>query len=84
MALKHSFTIVGVAKAFIANVVRLHGISTSIVSDWDKVFTNSFWRALFELEGTKLCMSSSYHPQTAGQTKVVKSLFGIVFVVVCG
>lgn len=71
MALKHLFIVVVVAKAFIANVVRLHGISTSIVSDWDKVFINSFWRALFELEGTRLCMSSNYHPQTDGQTKVV-------------
>lgn len=62
MALKHSFTVVVVAKAFIANVVRLYGISTSIVSDWDKVFINSFRQALFELKGTKLCMSSSYHP----------------------
>ncbi|XP_068636134.1 uncharacterized protein [Aristolochia californica] len=43
-----------VAKAFVAQVVRLHGIPQSIVSDRDKVFISSFWRALFQLQGTKL------------------------------
>ena len=49
VALKHPFTAVIVAKAFFANVVRLHGIPTSIVSDRDKVFIISFWRTLFQL-----------------------------------
>ncbi|KAL9414539.1 hypothetical protein AB3S75_042914 [Citrus x aurantiifolia] len=43
VALKHPFTAITVAKAFVANVVRLHGIPTSIVSDRDKVFISSFW-----------------------------------------
>ncbi|KAL9408367.1 hypothetical protein AB3S75_046848 [Citrus x aurantiifolia] len=71
VALKHPFTAITVAKAFVANVVRLHGIPTSIVSDRDKVFISSFWQALFQLQGTQLCMSSSYHPQSDGQTEVV-------------
>ncbi|KAL6322877.1 hypothetical protein AAG906_020920 [Vitis piasezkii] len=71
IALKHPFTTVTVAKAFVANVVRLHGIPTSIVSDRDKVFISSFWQTLFQLQGTKLCMGSSYHPQSDGQTEVV-------------
>ena len=71
VALKHPFSAVNVAKEFVANVVRLHGIPTSIVSDRDKVFISAFWRTLFNLHGTKLCMSSSYHPQTNGQTEVV-------------
>ena len=62
MPLKHPFTAIILAKAFVSNVVRLHGIPTSIVSDRDKVFISSFWRTLFQLQGTKLCMSSSYHP----------------------
>jgi hypothetical protein len=60
-----------VAKAFITNVVRLHGIPTSIVSDRDKMFLSSFWQALFQLQGTQLCMSSSYHSQSDGQTEVI-------------
>ncbi|KAL9447417.1 hypothetical protein AB3S75_014979 [Citrus x aurantiifolia] len=71
VALKHPFTAITVAKAFVANVVRLYGIPTSIVSDRDKVFISSFWQALFQLQGTQLCMSSSYHPQSDGQTEVV-------------
>ena len=69
--LKHPYTAVTVAKAFVSNVVRLHDIPTSIVSDRDKVFTSALWQTLFQLQGTKLNMSSSYHPQTDGQTEVI-------------
>ncbi|KAA8546750.1 hypothetical protein F0562_003179 [Nyssa sinensis] len=69
--MKHPFSAASVARAFVANVVRLHGVPASIVSDRDKVFTSHFWQALFRLQGTKLCMSSSYHPQTDGQSEVV-------------
>ncbi|KAL5837068.1 hypothetical protein ACOSQ3_014237 [Xanthoceras sorbifolium] len=43
----------------------------SIVNDRDRVFVSTFWRSLFKLQGTSLYFSSSYHPQTDGQTKVV-------------
>jgi hypothetical protein len=42
-ALKHPFIVAIVAKVFIDNVVRLHGIPTSIVTDRDRVFLSSFW-----------------------------------------
>lgn len=72
--MKHPFTAAVVAKMFVANVVRLHGIPTSIVSDRDKVFISSFWQTLFKLQGTQLRMSSSYHPQTDGQTEVLNRI----------
>ena len=64
--LRHPFTTSSVAKAFVDNVVKLHGIPRSIVTDRGKLFMSSFWQELFTLEGSKLRASSSYHPQTDG------------------
>lgn len=57
------------AQAFFTDIVRLHGIPQSIVSDRDPLFTSSFWSELMHLMGTKLLMSSAFHLQTDGQTE---------------
>lgn len=72
--LRHPFTASSVAREFISNIVRLHGVPLTIVSDRDKVFISSFWQALFKLQGTVSCMSSSYHSQSDGQTEVVNRI----------
>ncbi|KAL2985367.1 hypothetical protein AAZX31_12G147800 [Glycine max] len=51
-------------KLYIKEVVRLHGFPSSIVSDRDPRFTSRFWTSLDEALGTKLKLSSAYHPQT--------------------
>ena len=60
-----------VAVAYLENVFKLHGNPSSIVSDRGSTFTSSFWKELFQLQGVSLHLSSSYHPQSDGQTEVV-------------
>lgn len=63
-----------VTELFTAMVSRLHGLPRSIISDRDPLFFSRFWNELFELSGTKLILSSSYHPQTDGQTEVANQI----------
>ena len=67
--LGHPYTATSVARAFFAEIVRLHGIPATIVSDCDPVFTSEFWRELFRLAGVKLQMTSAFHPQSDGQSE---------------
>ena len=59
---------------FFKNIVKYWGMPLSIVSDRDLRFTGRFWTTLFKLVGTELLMSSSYHPQTDGQTERINTL----------
>ena len=67
--MSHPFTALTVAQLFINHVYKLHGLPQIIISDRDRVFTSSLWQELFKLTDTTLNMSSSYHPQTDGQTE---------------
>jgi transposase InsO family protein len=58
-----------VAELFVEHVVRLYGVPQEIVSDRDSKFTSAFWQTMFRSLGTKLSMSSSYHPQSDGQSE---------------
>jgi hypothetical protein len=69
LPLHHPFTGASVAKVFMANVYKLHGMPQAIVSDRDKIFTSHWWQELFRLAEVSLRMSSSYHPQMDGQTE---------------
>jgi transposase InsO family protein len=75
--LAHPYTVETVARVFFAEIVRPHGIPTSIVSDRDLVFTSAFWQALFRVIGSKLHMSSAFHPQSDGQTEAVNKTIGM-------
>ena len=51
---------------YIKEVVRLHGVPKSIVSDHDSKFVSNYWQSLHRALGTKLDMSTAFHPQIDG------------------
>jgi hypothetical protein len=57
------------ADLFIQYVVRHRGLPRNIVSDRDPRFVSIFWQTLWSNLGTKLCLSTAFHPQTDGQTE---------------
>ena len=62
------------AKLYVENIVKLHGVPSRIVSDRGTQFTSRFWKSLHKAMGTKLDFSSAYHPQTDGQTERVNQI----------
>nr|GEY22401.1 putative reverse transcriptase domain-containing protein [Tanacetum cinerariifolium] len=57
------------AKIYINEIVARHGVPVSIISDRDGRFTSHLWQALQEALGTRLYMSTAYHPETDGQSE---------------
>nr|GEX69263.1 putative reverse transcriptase domain-containing protein [Tanacetum cinerariifolium] len=57
------------AKLYLKEVVTRHGIPVSIICDYDPRFASRFWRTLHKALGTSLDMSTTYHPETDGQSE---------------
>ena len=67
LPLRMTFTLQRFYRLYIREIVRLHGVPVSIVSDRDLRFTAHFWKSFQKVMGTRLTMSTALHPQTDGQ-----------------
>ena len=71
LPVRTNYSLDKLAEIYIDEIVRLHGVPISIISDRDPRFTSRFWKKLHEFLGTKLNFSTAFHPQTDGQSERV-------------
>ena len=64
LAVRMTFTLEEFCKLYILEIIRLHGVLVSIVSDRDPRFMAQFLKSLQKAMGTQLSMSAAFHPQT--------------------
>ena len=69
LAVRITFTLENFNWLYIREIVRLHGVPVSIVSNRDPRFMTHFWKSFQKAMGTRLTMSTTFHPQTDGQSE---------------
>ena len=69
LAVRMTFILERFGRLYIREIVRLYGVPVSIVSDRDPRFTAHFWKSFQKAIGTRLTMSTAFHPQTDGQSE---------------
>ena len=69
LAVQMTFTLEEFWRLYIWEIVRLHRVLVSIVSNWDPRFTAHFWKSFQRSMGTQLMMSTIFHPHTDGQSE---------------
>ncbi|GJX68485.1 putative reverse transcriptase domain-containing protein [Tanacetum coccineum] len=69
LPIREDFKMEKLARIYINEIVARHGVPVSIISDRDGRFASHLWQALQEALGTKLHMSTTYHPETDGQSE---------------
>ena len=69
LAVRMTFTLERFFRLYIREIVQLHGVPVSIVLDKDPRFTMHFWKSFQKAMGTRLTMSTAFHPQTDGQSE---------------
>lgn len=71
LALSHPYSVEQVVEIFMNNIHRLHGMPMAIIIDRDRIFTSQLFQEIFKSMKVQLRFSTSYHPQTDGQTERV-------------
>ncbi|KAG8478614.1 hypothetical protein CXB51_028428 [Gossypium anomalum] len=66
---RSDYSIDKLVELYISDIMRLHGVPLSIVSDRDPRFTSRFWKKLQDALGTKLHFSTTFQPETDGQSE---------------
>jgi IS30 family transposase len=74
IALGHPCMSTSMARAFFDNIVRLHAVPSSIVTDRHPVFTSKFWSELFTMAGVQVQLSTAFHPQSDGQSEAINKV----------
>ena len=75
LAVKATYSAEDYARLYINEIVILHGVPLSIISDRDPHFTSHFWKSFQKGLGTHVNLSTTFHPQTDGQTEhTIKTL----------
>ena len=69
LPIKETYTVDRLVDIYLKEIVVRHGVPVAIVSDRDPRFNSRFWRSFQTCVGTKLNMSTAYHPQTDGQSE---------------
>ncbi|GJS47807.1 putative reverse transcriptase domain-containing protein [Tanacetum coccineum] len=67
LPMREDYKMERLARLYLNEIVARHGVPISIISDRDSRFTSRFWQSMQEALGTRLDMSTAYHPQTDGQ-----------------
>ncbi|KAL4016262.1 hypothetical protein IC575_023908 [Cucumis melo] len=80
---KSTYTASKWGQLFMTEIVRLHGVPVSIVSDRDARFTSKFWKGLQLALGTRLDFSTAFHPQIDGQTERLNQILEDMLSPVC-
>ena len=63
------YNAVQLAKVYVKEILRLHGVPLSLISDRGTQFTSKFWRKLHDELGTQLTFSTTFHQQANGQSE---------------
>ncbi|GAA0165255.1 hypothetical protein LIER_20701 [Lithospermum erythrorhizon] len=75
LPIREDVSLDNLAKLYVKEIVRLHGVPLIVVSDRDSRFTSKFWRSLQKDLGTRLDFSTSFHPQIDGQSeRIIQTL----------